>query len=210
MFMGNDPQVQVVAKTRSELTDRIAIEIIKNFAKYNASRYMRVVGMHDPRQDGYRCLRLNPFQTNEIKYEVYGGKPMPRKALGIDFDKNPQVMGSMTFASLHVYTDLDEVRDPSISKQFPYKVAAILLDPVSEDEKEIVTAACGPPLELIQLDSLKLTPGEQKKFRIVPFWEWGPEDFVERHITYEQWRRIGIEELTKIFCNSSHGIRAAR
>ena len=194
--MGNDPTVEIVAKQRSELTDRIAKEVIRNFGSYNAAKYMKIAECEDPRVDGFRNLRLSPFTENMEEFKVYGNDRIPAEFLDVDFSKHPIVFGSMRYASIH--TDVSAEDEFSISPKFPFRVVRFLLDPVMNDIEGIARVACGPPLELISLDRLQLTPEQQEQFRIVPYWQ-GPAKVGFNHFKYDQFRKLGIDGLTKAF-----------
>jgi hypothetical protein len=200
--MGNDPALEVVAKERSELTDRVAMAMIRNFAHYDAAPYFRLVGLDDKDFDcRLRELHLgrkgeSVFGKGSRRIDVRGGEEFPTEYLDFDFEQFPSVMGTMCYANLHVHAYSED--NPSISPAFPFIVASITLDPAADSVEDIARFASGAPIELLKLDGLNLTPEQQEEFRIVPYWE-GPAGMLYNHFKYDKFKKLGVEGLAKAF-----------
>jgi hypothetical protein len=200
--MVDNISVEIVAKQRSELTDRIAKQVIRNFGSYNAAKYMRIAGCENPYWDGLRCLVLwNPISIKEV-FKVFKNKQIPAELLEVDFEEYPRVTGQVNYGFIHINTDFPAEDEPSISREFPFTVACINSIPIMSNKKKNAKinakVACGPALELIVLDKLQLTKEQQEMFRIVPYWE-GPEYVDFNHFKYDEFRKLGLDGLTNAF-----------
>jgi hypothetical protein len=194
--MGNDPRIELVAKGWNSVTERVSRELLKNFEVYYAD-YLEE-DLADDRTKGLRSLTLykaDHTRTEEIR--VYGKDKFPFDIKSIDFRKFPGLTAHVAYVYLHINARLPK-DEKSISKEYPFEFATMMLDPLTDDTKGIAKFASIPPKSLIKLDDLCLTPEEQKEFRIVAYWE-GPKLVDFNHFTYDQFRKMRTKDLAKAF-----------